>query len=71
MNDINHLKPIRKTNLNKLVAAHLNFNSKRNKFEALIRNVSGEVDILMISETKTASFPRSQFLIKGSVILFA
>ena len=31
----------------------------RNKFEALIRNVSGEVDLLMISETKIdESFPK-------------
>ena len=50
-------------NLNKLVLAHLNVD---NKFEALVQNVSGEVDLLMISETKIdESFPRSQFVIKG------
>ena len=53
-------------NLNKLVVARLNINSIRNKFETLIQNVSGEVDLLMISETKIdESFPKSQFLIKG------
>ena len=53
-------------NLNKLVVAHLNINSIRNKFEALLQNVSGEVDLLMISEKKIdESFPKSQFLIKG------
>ena len=62
--DINHLKLIRKINLNKLVVAHLNINSIRNKFEALIHNVSGEVDLMMISETKIdESFPKCQFLI--------
>ena len=43
MQNINHLKLICKTNLNKLVVAYLNVNSIRNKFEALIRNVSGKV----------------------------
>ena len=38
-NDVNHLKVIRKMNLNKFVVAHLNLNSVRNKFEALIQNV--------------------------------
>ena len=64
-NNIYHLKPIRKINLNKLVVA-LNVNSIRKKFEALIRNASEEVDLLMISETAIdESFPKSQFLIKG------
>ena len=52
-------------NLNKLVVAHLHINSIRNKFEALIQNVSGELDLLMISETKVdESFLKSQVLIK-------
>ena len=53
-------------NLNKLVVAHLNINLIRNKFEALLQNVSGEVDLLMISGKKiNESFPKSQFLMKG------
>ena len=53
-------------NLNKLVVAHLNINSIRNKFKAVIQNVSREVYLLMIFETKIdESFPKSQFLIKG------
>ena len=65
-NDINHLQLIRKMKLNKLVVAHLNINSTRNKFEALIQNVSGEVDLLMILDTKIdETFPKTQFLIKG------
>ena len=51
------LKLIRKMNLNNLVVAHLNFSSVRNKFEALIQNVSGGVELLMIS--------KNHFLIKG------
>ena len=46
-------------NLNKFVVAHLNISSMRNKFEALVQNVSGEEDLLMISETKIdESFPK-------------
>ena len=38
----------------------------RNKFEALIRNVSGEVDLLMISETKIdESFPKRSVCVGG------
>ena len=60
------MKLRRKINLNKLVVAHLNINSIRNKFEAFMPNVSEEVDLLMISETNIGrSFPKSQFLIKG------
>ena len=58
-------------NLNELVVTHLNINLIRNKFEALLKNVSGEVNLLMISETKIdESFPKRQFLIKALVILF-
>ena len=64
-NDINHLKLIHKTNLNKLVVAYLNVNSIRNKFETLIQNVSEEVDLLIISEIKLdESLRKSQILTK-------
>ena len=46
------LKTIRDDNLNKLIFAHLNIDSIRNKFEELISQVKGTVDVLMISETK-------------------
>ena len=53
-------------NLNKFVVAHLNIISMKNKFEALIRNVSGEVDLLMISETKIdESFPKRSVCVGG------
>ena len=46
------LKIIRDGNLNKLISAHLNINSIKNKFEELISQVKGTVDVLMIFETK-------------------
>ena len=46
------LKYIRLDNLNKLVIAHLNINSIRNKFDFFVEKIKGNVDILMISETK-------------------
>ena len=55
-----------KDNLNKLIFAHLNINSIRNKFELLSKQIKGNVDVLMISETKIDdSFPVGQFLIEG------
>ena len=61
-----HLKSIRIRNLNKIVIGHLNINSLRNKFDFLVTQVKGYVDILMISETKLdESFPTGQFLIDG------
>ena len=53
-------------NFNKLIIAHLNINSLRNKFEFLISLIDDNIDILMISETKLdQSFPTNQFMIKG------
>ena len=46
------LKSIRNNNVNKLIFAHLNINSIRNKFELLKEQTKGNIDILMISETK-------------------
>ena len=60
------LKTIRSDNANKLVFAHLNINSIRNKFEFLATQVKGKIDVLMISETKIdESFPKGNFLIEG------
>ena len=46
------LKSMRRENANKLVFAHININSLRNKFQLLVYQVKGNVDVLMISETK-------------------
>ena len=46
--------------------AHLNINSIRNKFDLLTNQIIGNVDVLVISETKLdASFPIDQFKILG------
>ena len=60
------LKDVRLKNLNRIVLAHLNFNSLRNNFDALVEQVSGNVDVLVLSETKIdESFPEGQFKIPG------
>ena len=61
-----HFKNIRYDNLNELTFAHLNINAIRNKSEELISQVTGTVDVLMISGTKTDdSFSIANFLIGG------
>ena len=61
-----NLKDIRITNLNRIVISHININSIRNKFELLAEAVMGNVDILMVTETKIdESFPTNQFIILG------
>ena len=60
------LKTIRNENPNKLIPSHLNINPIRNKFELLINQIKGAVEVLMISETKIDhSFPTPKFLIDG------
>ena len=62
----NNLSFIRKGNFNRLVIGHININSIRNKFENLVQQITNNVDILLISETKLdSSFPEGQFLIPG------
>ena len=62
----NTLKCLRKDNLNKLIFAHLNINSIRNKFDNLSDIIRGKVNIMLISETKIDdSFPQGQFVIDG------
>ena len=60
------LKALHLKNVNKLILAHLNINSLRNKFQFLISLIKDNIDVLMISETKLdGSFPTSQFMING------
>ena len=60
------LKSLRKDNLDKLIYAHLNINLIRNKFDYLSEQIRGNVDILLVSETKIdVSFPQVQFVIDG------
>ena len=61
-----NLKSLRRRNFNKLVRGHLTINSLMNKFDTLTQQISGNVDILMLWETKPdRSFPEGQFLIPG------
>ena len=63
---LNELKEIRVKNLNRLIFGHLNINSLRNKIELLTDQIRGNIDVLLISETKLDnSFPTSQFTIEG------
>ena len=56
------LKTTRKDNLNKLLFAHLNISSIRNKFDSLFDIIKDNIDILMISEPKVEdSFLDGQF----------
>ena len=60
------LKKLRISNVERIIIGHLNINSIRNKLEALSAIVTGNLDILLISETKIDNtFPDSQFLIDG------
>ena len=60
------LKRIRVSNVNRLIIGHLNINSLRNKFEALKLIVKGNLDILIITESKLdETFPVNQFIIEG------
>ena len=65
------LKSLRIRNLDKIVVGHLNTNSIRNKFDFLVHQVKGNIDILMISETKLdENFPPSQLFLDGYSVLF-
>ena len=51
--------------MNRLILAHLNTNSIRNKCDQLENGVKGNIDVLMISEIKLGnSFLSMQFLIE-------
>ena len=64
--DVQSLNNILMRNMNRIIIARLNINSPRNKFENLQEQINGNVDILLILETKLDnSFPNGQFLIKG------
>ena len=60
------LKSISNYKVNKLVFAHLKIKSIRSKFEFLVEQVKGNIDVLMILETKIDdSFPIGSFVIDG------
>ena len=60
------MKSIHQENTNKLLFAHINTNSRRNKFSLLVDQVKGNINVLMISERKIDdSFVLGNFLIGG------
>ena len=60
------LKNRKLANANKIVIGHLNINSIRNKFESFKYLIDGNMDIILLSETKlNDTFYVSQFLIHG------
>ena len=63
---LNTLKRIRISNVNRIIIGQLNINSIRNKFDDLKFIVTGNFDILVITESKLdRSFPANQFIIEG------
>ena len=61
-----NLKNIRTKNLKNVIIGQLNINSMRNKFHALTEIIRGNLDILVLTETKLDhTFPEKQFLIPG------
>ena len=60
------LKNIKLKNITQLVIGHININSLRNKFDLLKMQIKGNIDILVITESKlNRSFPSLQFAIEG------
>ena len=46
------LKKVKLNNVNRLVIGHININSLRNKYEYLKTQIKGNIDILVITESK-------------------
>ena len=64
--DFDKLDVARSQNPDRILIAHLNNNSLRNKFVILKEIITNKCDILLISETKLdSSFPLNQFHIDG------
>ena len=65
------LRKLRIKNPNKIIVAHLNINSIRNKFEMLSLLLYGVIDILTICETKINDFfPTKHFITEGNSTIY-
>ena len=63
---VTSLQNIRIDNLKNVIIGQLNINSLRNKFHSLVEMMHGNLDVLVITETKLDhTFPENQFLIPG------
>ena len=64
--DFRGINDLRNQNPFRVIICHININSNRNKFEPLVSFTNNNLDIHMMSETKTDdTFPDSQFLLEG------
>ena len=60
------IRDVHKRNLKRIILGHLDINLIRNKFDLIVDQIKGNVDIMVISETKLdESFPNGQFKIPG------
>ena len=58
------MKTLRSDKSNKLIFAHININSNRNKFDFLSNQMKGDIDVSMVFKTKIdISFPIGNFVI--------
>ena len=65
------LKDLKINNINRFAIGHININSLRKKIDSLQEIIKGNLDILIISETKLdTSFPEDQFQIDGFSIRY-
>ena len=61
-----HLRKIKLKNMNGITIAQININSLRNKFSFLCGAVRGNIDVLLVTETKLDTFfPNVQFHMHG------
>ena len=66
-----NLESMQGKNLRQINFAHLNINSLRNKFDALVDQIKGNFDILVKSETKfDESFSEGQFKVLSFTLPF-
>ena len=63
---LDKIKALRLSNVDRTIVTQINFNSIRNKFDALMTGIQNKVHILLISETKLdEAFPTRQFSTEG------
>ena len=68
---VGSIRDVRKRDLKPITDGHLNINSIRNKFDLLVDQIKGNIDIMVISETKLdESFFNDQFKIPGYALPF-
>ena len=68
---VGSIRDVRKRNLKRIILGHLNINSIRNKFDLLVHQIKGNVDVMVIPETKLDEyFSNGQFKIPGYALPF-